>query len=67
MTHEQPPERLAYSIAEAAQLLGVSESTVKRLLASGKLAAVKVGGHRRISRTELYRLLEIPTEAQEAL
>lgn len=67
MTQDPLPDRLAYSIAESARLLGLSESTVKRLLASGKLVAVRVGVHRRIPRDELYRLLEPPTEAQEAL
>lgn len=62
------PERLAYSITETARLLGVSYSTVKRMLASGSLRFVRVGEHRRIPRTELYRLLDVPDPtAQEAL
>lgn len=64
---DEVPDRLAYSIDEVARLLSVSESTVKRMLAAGTLKAVKVGGHRRIPRSELYRLLEpTPTEQAEA-
>lgn len=61
-------DRLAYSLAETARLLSVSKRTVERLLASGTLAAVTIGGHRRIPRSELYRLLDTgQPQAQEAL
>jgi excisionase family DNA binding protein len=56
-------ERLAFSIREAGEVLGVTGMTVRRLIASGKLKAVKVGigpktgGDLRVSRTELERFL----------
>ena len=36
-------DRLAYSIAEAAQLLGVSQSTVRREIKAGRLEVARVG------------------------
>ena len=41
-----PIPRVSYSVPEAAQALGVSDSTVKRLINSGKLASVKAMGRR---------------------
>lgn len=45
------------STGEAAKLMGVSQSTVIRLVTDGELPATKVGTHRRILRTvaEAYR------------
>ena len=40
------PSRLAVSIAEAAWMMGVSVSTVKRLIAHSKLKSSKVGRRR---------------------
>ena len=41
------------TIAEAAHWLGVSVSTVKRLIAKGELVAVRIGGRRKIPNTSL--------------
>lgn len=38
----EPVERFAYSISETAEALGLSESTVKRLIKSEELEVVKV-------------------------
>jgi excisionase family DNA binding protein len=57
---EQPPqnERLAYSIPEAADMLGVDYHSVYRLVQRGKLKACRVLlGKFLIPRTELFRLL----------
>ena len=44
---------------EFARALGVSETTVNRWLADGKIAFVRLpGGERRIPATELQRILE---------
>lgn len=64
---EQIPERLAYPFPEAARLLGVSLSTVKRLVAAGKLRTADVGGKRRIPRQSLYALLNTPETVEEAV
>jgi len=46
-----PP--LAHRYVDAGRLLGVSESTVKRLVAAGSLRAINVGGSRRIPQAAL--------------
>jgi excisionase family DNA binding protein len=48
--------RLAYSAAEVAELLGVSDDTIRALVRGGSLPAVRVG-----------RLLRIPAAAVERL
>jgi excisionase family DNA binding protein len=47
---DRPPihENAVYSREETAKLLGVSLSTVKRLIASGQLAVSKPNGLRRV-------------------
>jgi excisionase family DNA binding protein len=55
---EQPaPPRLAYSVTEAAQTLGVSTKTIRRLLARGLLRASKALRHKLIPAEELKRFL----------
>jgi excisionase family DNA binding protein len=51
-------ERIAYSIPEAAEMLGLDYFTVYRLVQRGKLKACRaLRGKFLISRTELFRLL----------
>jgi excisionase family DNA binding protein len=53
------PERLAYSIQESADLLGVDYFSVYRLIQRGKLRACRaLRGKLLIPRTELLRLLK---------
>jgi excisionase family DNA binding protein len=55
----QPKERLAYSIQEAADMLGVDYFSVYRLIQRGKLKACKaLRGKFLIARAELLRLLK---------
>jgi excisionase family DNA binding protein len=57
---EHPPqkERIAYSIHEAADMLGVDYFSVYRLIQRGKLKACRaLRGKFLISKTELFRLL----------
>jgi excisionase family DNA binding protein len=58
-TNEQPQnERIAYSIPEAAEMLGLDYFSVYRLVQRGKLKACRaLRGKFLISRTELFRLL----------
>jgi excisionase family DNA binding protein len=54
------PERLAYSIREAANLLGVDYFSVYRLIQRGKLRACRaLRGKLLVPRTELLRLLKV--------
>ena len=58
-TNEQPQnERIAYSIPEAADMLGLDYFSVYRLVQRGKLKACRaLRGKFLIPRTELFRLL----------
>lgn len=49
---------IAYTYTEAGQLLGVSESTIRRLVRSRELRAVSVAGTRRIHRDDLTQYAE---------
>jgi excisionase family DNA binding protein len=55
MTHH---ERLAFSMREAAELLGVSRPQVYRLRKAGQLKTVTVGGTLRVPRWALDQLLD---------
>ena len=51
-----PPQRLAYTPAEAAQALGICRASVYNMLARGQISAVKLGRSTRIPAVELERL-----------
>jgi len=54
-----PQDRLAYSVGEAAQLLGVHYFSVYRMIQRGKLRACRVlRGKLLVPRSELLKLLE---------
>lgn len=53
-------DRMSYKPAEAARLLGVDERTVRRLIASGRLAATRPSARLTlISRQALYDFLGV--------
>lgn len=54
------PVRLAYTVTEAAEILGLSERSMWRLVARGEIAAVDTPGTRRrlIPAAELQRLID---------
>ena len=54
-----PVPRLAYSIAEAAQVIGVLTATIRRLIESRKLPCARLGDRVLIPREELERLLTV--------
>lgn len=47
-----------YSVKEVAEILGVTEGTVRNYLTNGKIKYVKVLGNTRIKETELKRLIK---------
>ena len=51
-------ERLLYRISEAADILGVSRSTLYRLIASGELLVIRVGSAPRIPAKVLERFVD---------
>ena len=58
-------QRLALSPSEAAELLGLSLSTVKLELASGRLKSVKVGNRRIVPRWAIDTFLKTPKEPED--
>ena len=58
-TPAETPERLAYSLEEAAQMLGVHYFSIYRLIQRGKLKPCRaLRGKFLIPRTELVKLLK---------
>jgi len=60
MQHPKPNgsgERRAYRIDEAAAAIGLSRSTLYKLIAAGTLRSVKVGGRRLVPVASLEALL----------
>ena len=51
-------QRLCYKVPEVAELLGVSPRKVNDLIASGKLASIKIDRSRRITHDAVIALLE---------
>ena len=58
-TTRSAPERMAVSIGEAADLLGIGRSLAYELARNGRLPTVAVGGRRRVPLKALERLLEV--------
>ena len=60
-------EQAAYSQVDAAAVLGVSLSTLSRMIKAGQLRAVRLGQRRlMIARAELERLLNTAPEPRQA-
>lgn len=51
-------EKLGYTYQEAAKVLSVSESTIKRQVSCGKLDAISIGRSRRVTAASIKRLLQ---------
>jgi len=60
-------ERLAYSIAEAAEAIGISQDTVYRLIQRGEVHSVLLGKRRLIPRASLFELLGVDGEEAQDL
>lgn len=52
-----PNPRLAYSTAEVAEQLGITEQHVRNLISRNAIHSIKLGRVRRIPTTEVERLL----------
>jgi excisionase family DNA binding protein len=62
MPQRQIPERRALSPDEAAAVIGVSRSTVFRLIEQNKIHTIKIGWRRLITVAEIDRFLQSSTE-----
>jgi excisionase family DNA binding protein len=58
--------RLLYRISEAAEALGVSKASVYRLIAEGRLRAVRIGRSARIAAEDLERFVREVTGEPDA-
>ncbi|MEW6472918.1 MAG: helix-turn-helix domain-containing protein [Actinomycetota bacterium] len=51
------PERLLYSVREAAELLSIGRVKLYELVAAGRIASVRLDGSRKIPRTALEEFI----------
>lgn len=47
----------SFNIAEAAEIIGISKSTIYKLMAEGKLETLRIGGRRLVRREAIQALL----------
>ena len=52
-----PPSKIAYTIKDATAAIGLSKSTIYKLMASGELQTIRIGQRRLIRAEALKRLL----------
>ncbi len=50
--------RLAYSVEEAGQMIGISRRTIYELIRSGQLVSIKIGSRRLVRHVDLERYLD---------
>jgi len=53
-------EAMAYTVHEAAQMVRVSDRTIRRAISSGRLQAVRIGRAVRVPRESLASLVSAP-------
>lgn len=59
-------ERVLLPLKEAARLLSVSPRTLRRLVLSGVLGTVMLGGRPMVPTSEIQRLAQLPTSSEQA-
>jgi excisionase family DNA binding protein len=52
-----PAQAGLWTTSQAASVLGVSERTVERLVSSGRIASIKIGGSRRFAPEDVHKAL----------
>lgn len=65
--HLRRLDKLALTQTEAAELLGISRDTVKRMIRDGELPVVRLRGSVRLPRRALEQWVDDHTQAAEAL
>lgn len=61
------PERLVYSVDEAADLLGIGRTYMFRLVATGEIDSFKIGSRRKIPRDALDRYITTRLRAEQSV
>jgi excisionase family DNA binding protein len=56
MLHSSTP-KLAFSIAETCEALGLGKTTIYGLIASGRLDTLRIGGRRLVTAASIHSLL----------
>ncbi|MDF1601585.1 helix-turn-helix domain-containing protein [Mesorhizobium sp. YIM 152430] len=56
-TIEPRSARLCHNITETSELLGISRTTVRKLIQAGELRAIRIRGSTRITTAEIDRFL----------
>ena len=66
MTTHPPQDapRVTYSVPDVAAMLGVSERTVRNLVAGNEIESLKIGKRRLVSRRALDRFIEAKEQEQ---
>jgi excisionase family DNA binding protein len=57
---------LAVSLREAAELVGLSKATLRRLAAAGRLRLIRVGGKNIVPLADIHRLVGLEAETERA-
>jgi excisionase family DNA binding protein len=52
------PDRLVYSVEEAAKILGISRTFMFQLITTGQIDSFKIGSRRKIHRDAINRYLD---------
>jgi excisionase family DNA binding protein len=55
-------DQLAVSVAQAARMLSVSPSTIRRYIKTNKIAATKIGSRVILPTAQIFKLLDTPEE-----
>lgn len=61
MPYSEPPiepDRILYSVPEAARLMSIGRSTLYQLMANGELPSVKIGTRRLVARNSIDAYVE---------
>ena len=51
-------EKAAYRVSEIAELVSLTEKTIRSLISRGAITAIKVGGSVRVPHSELEKILK---------
>jgi excisionase family DNA binding protein len=58
MSSDPPPERLTYSVEEAARLLGISRAFAYECIARGEIPHLRIGRRILVPRSALHKFVE---------